>query len=84
MRPKPEFPTSFLSRLPKAVRLWWFRLHKQPHCVECGKRLDGFEFLRAGVGLLELLKGSGFPCPRACKSKTRGCQNGHLGSEVSQ
>lgn len=83
MRPKkPSF--SSLLRGPKAVRLWWFRARKQLHCVECAKRLYGVELLQAGVCFLELLKGSGFPCPHKSKPNTDGCQNCHLRDDISR
>ncbi len=74
---------SLLFRIRKAVRLWWFRLRKQPYCVECEKPLGGLAFLHTGLSFEEILKGEGLPCPLNCKSRTSTRQSGCAGTKVS-
>lgn len=76
---------SLLFRIRKAVRLWWFRLRKQPYCVECEKPLGGggLAFLHTELSFEEILKGEGLPCPLKCKSRMDTCQSGCTGTKVS-
>lgn len=75
-------PNSFMFRIRKAVRLWWFRLRKQPYCVECEKPLGSLAFLHTELSFEEILKGEGLPCPLKCKSRTDACQSGCTGAKV--